>query len=353
MTKNKNLIIIISLLLVTCIIFTIIGYIQKNKTEKTNNETYQEVNNKKDDNKIQGFDNISIITYDDEEGKKSNDDFIAEYGIQMKGFSLLNKYKFNFDIIDNSDDIKIDSISGNKIIWHSGSLKNTITVKNAKEIKTARLQIYCGDYYNMYIYYINENGELFEKPSEECDSCDGEERKIADNFDSLASISGWSLYGEDTCGGNTIFAKDKNNKIYLAQTYTELSKINTDIISYTLTEDNDFPDDDFQNLYIVDESVKVKNYLSDNNGNKINARIVIVPEDSINVTPLKKNYNIYIIDENNIIYVFNNYIRSIKGQVYNDSKVKSFETIKNGLIITYENGKTETIKGIVWEKDEK
>lgn len=289
-----------------------------------------------------------IINNDTEEIEEYNEESIeSEYSDEIKDIGILIKEYYPFDNfkfqknINANDDGKV-TIENDKIVYqdfHIDGKKKSIKAPNAV---SAAIICDCGSCGG--IYYINNKNELFFIDLYVEDSSEIKAEKIASNIKELGDLN--HEITPSTCGSNEIVLKDINDKLYVInydgeydKSLQSLKEVERSFVVLAGENGNEWE----RIVYVVSENAKVDTYLKDENEKTLNAKCVINDEDDFQSL-------IYVIDENNYLYVFEDYIHTPIGKKYNSKKVKTYDKTNDGLNIVYEDEKTENIKGTVWTK---
>ncbi len=271
---------------------------------------------------------------------------VETIGILFEGLSLGADLKFEKEV--NTSDGKV-FVEKDKIVYQDFHINNKKHSIDAKGVVSAAIQCDCG--YCTGIYYINSKQELYYVDLDAEDINDDESGKIADNMKEMAN-SYDSIYAS-TCDSNNIIIKDMNDKLYIyersdSNKLTPLSDVErVFLVLAGIEKSNEISvsDDSIWDrmIYAVSENAKVDVYMLNSDNKKISAQVVIFNEDD-------DDYSMYIIDNNNYIYVYDDYRYNNVGKKYKETKVKSFTKGDKELKITYEDGNEETIKGDIFVK---
>ncbi len=287
-----------------------------NYTEKSVNVTESE-------------DNKTTNTIDvDEDETSANEEIKIVYGIAVKDFNVYRHEKSSL-----AETAKVEIKNDSIILTTYGIPKepSSITHKVSNVTKAVASCDGCGS--GCYLYYINNNNELHEINFD----YDGKDTLIKNSVKDIETDyikhDGFCIY--DTV---VITNTDNTKSVYSHgfSTYLPYNEMNRE---YFLTIDDNSGDEN-QHIFIANPSAKADMFLKDDKGNVVYAKAVAVVD----------NKYIYIIDENNSIYYYNNVINNQKGTLYKNTKVKSYEEFNDGLNITYEDGNTEALKGDIFIK---
>ncbi len=182
----------------------------------------------------------------------------------------------------------------------------------------------CGGCRN--IYYLNSKGELYSIEVDHGEVPEDYESKLIKKNVSAFMLFEAGLVEGTTCGGQDLIVKYNDGTIKIND--YDLSALER---YWLFSAESDYE------LYIVSNNVKVKNYLTDENGEKLVAKQIFITDVTYD-----SEYSIYVIDKNDYLYYNDDYTK-VKLNKYNESKVKSYKENENNVTITYTDNSNETI----------
>lgn len=276
-----------------------------------------------------------------EESEENEDPTLVNYGIlSVKDINPFKNLDFN-KLVSGNEEYEMNFDSTGITI----DIDKTIKL-NIKNIKQIALSCMCGGCDS--IYYLTDGGELYDihfdhqSGIESLEHTDLKEitKLVAKNVKHFTLLD-LSKIDPTTCGGYYVVYRNNDNKeliIYGDKEY------DTKSFERLITESvfDGFNSVEGSELYIVSKNVNVKNYLKDTKGNNLIAKNIYTFSGISEDGDGEPFYYLYVLNEDNYLYYFEDYTNG-KVELYNDSKVKSIKEKDEDIVVTFENGKEETI----------
>ncbi len=266
-----------------------------------------------------------------EEKNEEDDNKEKVYGILST--SDVNPFKdldFNKRIVNDEKNIDFDNASI-KYTYENG---NEITFE---VIDVKQVGLYCDESAGPCdkIIYLTNSGNLYVIDSED-DKFDNDVSKaklISDNVKNF-TLMPVIVYDIATGGEQSIVYRKSDGKTYLYDfnDSSEITQYKKIWVDQTYTNP----------LYIVSKEVKVDEYLKTKEGKNIVAKKLFMFDGQEEDGNGDSFMFIYILNEDNYLYYTENYTKG-NMTLFNELKVRNVEVRDDDFIVTYINGKKETI----------
>lgn len=333
--SNKGLIILI--VIFSLMVLGLGGWMVYDKVFNKDEPKPVEGDNTKDNN---GNGQKQEVTNNDESEENDNNEHLV--GIIARDYHPFNDVKFDNKTLDGLyEDYKIE-VKKNEIVctypsYVDGDEDDTPKKKsiNANDVLSAVLVCDCGGCHS--ILYLNSKNELYKIDLHD----EFKAKKIGDNYTGITYNDKAYIY-PSTCDYDDFILKNSNGELFIYTDYDGIVPIKNVERTFVELAGNENEDDLWDRLiFIVNENTKVNEYFLTDEKKKIYAKVVINNDDAI-----------YVIDENNIIYIYDNYQGSVIGKKYKNVKVKSYKINDNNIEIIYSDNTKSKFTGGIFDREE-
>ncbi|MBQ6284976.1 MAG: hypothetical protein IJK67_01510 [Bacilli bacterium] len=271
---------------------------------------------------------------DDEEEDEEEKIYGILSTVDVNPYSSLD---FNKRIIPEGETYNIDFDSTSIKYTDRDSNTTAIEISNVKQVG-----LYCDEAAGPCdkIIYLTNDGNLYVLNASEDGKFDTNvsKAKLISNNVKAFSLIPVIIYDIATGGEQSVVYKKSDGKTYLYDFYKS-----NDISQYKKI----WVDQTYENpLYIVSKDVKVDVYLKTNEGKNIAAKKVFVFDGLEEDGNGESFMFVYVLNEDNYLYYTENYKRGMM-ELFNELKVRNVEVRDDDFVVTYANGKKETIDAYI------
>lgn len=296
--------------------------------------------------KPNGSENVKDNQEENEQNDNTNDDLpTGIIGILVRDYNPFENVDFNEKKEHNAYG-KIQ-VNKNEIVYMITEFEDEVQSKEsikANDVVSAGIVCDCGSCES--ILYINSKNELYEIDLHN----EYKTKKIGDNYTSI-TVNDRAYVYPSTCDSDDLILKKNNGDLFI---YSEgkIEPAKNVERTFVALAGNEYQDSEGIShgdlretlIFIVSENSKVDGYFLNESKNNIYANVVINTNDEI-----------YVIDENNDIYLFGlygDYKCSNIGKKYKSIKVKSYLINDDNIEITYSDNTKDKFTGDIFDRQD-